>query len=544
MNESGMRIDAILDDLVAEETIRAASSARTAVLLAEATRLRLAESRPDEQGLAMRSLTAEIACATRVPEGTVIRLLNDAEILVHTLPATLEALSAGTISYRHAQVMVAGAVTLPHEARGAFEEALLPVAVGTTAARFERAARRERERLHPETIETRTATAIADRSVALTPDADGMAWLTCHLPAVAAVAIDTRLTRIARAAHTGTESRTHTQLRADALTTLLLGTAAPRSAPAMAAPALAASTQAAPSPAAAPPPAAAARPVPPSPAAAPPPAAAARPVPPSPSPSPATAARPVPASPAASAQTPTPDDRAATPRADHASRAHHSLPRLADLTQRQADPTPSDDPSSRDDGLDAGEGSRFVVADEFLGVVPTVVLTVPALSLLGHDAGAAELHGFGPIDIDTARKLAARAPSFVRILTHPDTGETLSVGRTRYRPPPDLRLALLLDDETCRFPNCNRRAESCELDHTTDWAYGGDTARDNLHHLCPKHHHLKHDTTGWSVTARPSRTLDWRSPTGRHYTTTPMPPPRNAARPTFTTTPDPLDVVA
>jgi len=457
-----MRVDAILDELVAEEAIRAASSARTAVLLAEATAVRLAESRPDEHGLAMRSLTAEIACATRLPEGTVIRLLNDAEILVRTLPATLEALSAGTISYRHAQVMAADAGTIPREARGGFEQQLLPAAASMTAARFERVARSERELLHPETIETRTATAIADRSVELTPDADGMAWLTCHLPAVAAVAIDTRLTRIARAAHTATESRTHTQLRADALTTLLLGGRATRSNPAVA----------------------------------------------------------VAEEPAAVGPKPADVPPADAARADAA-------PADAGLVD---DPSDDDPPSAREDtGLDdnhEGEDSRFTIEEGFLGIVPTVVMTVPALSLLGHDGGAAELHGYGPIDIDTARRLAARAPSFVRILTHPDSGETISVGRTRYRPPPDLRLALLLDDETCRFPNCNRRAESCELDHTTDWAQGGETGRANLHHLCPKHHHLKHETR-WTVEPHPERPrhLNWHSPHGRHYTTAPPRPP-------------------
>jgi hypothetical protein len=511
MKDNRMRIDAILDELVAEEAIRAASSARTAVLLAEATTLRLAESRSDEHGLAMRSLTAEISCATRLPEGTVIRLLNDAETLVNTLPATLDALSHGSISYRHAQVMVADAGTLPREARGAFEDALLPVAASTTAARFERTARHERERLHPESVEIRTATAIEERSVELAPDADGMAWLTCHLPAVAAVAIDTRLTRIARAAHTATESRTLTQLRADALTALLLG---------------------------------------------------------------GRSARP---GEAAFAQVPAPQDRKeASSRADDA-RAAHTLADHAPVEPAPAGPRSTDDPAvgsapvghwladdlpadhapadpaaadpastmrgSTDLASDvhppagqspvASEDARVTIDEEFLEIVPTVILTVPALSLLGHDAGAAELHGFGPIDIDTARRLAARAPSFVRILTHPDTGETLSVGRTRYRPPPDLRLALLLDDETCRFPNCNRRAESCELDHTTDRAHGGETERANLHHLCPKHHHLKHDSTGWSVVARPGRTLDWRSPTGRHYITAPRPSRRNPLGPVF-----------
>jgi hypothetical protein len=458
MNDNGMRLDALLDELVAEEAIRAASSARTAVLLAEATTIRLAAARPDAHDLAMRSLTAEIACATRVPEGAVVRLLNEAETIVGTLPATLEALSRGAISYRHAQVMASAACTLPVGARGVFEVALLPTAATTTAARFERLARRERERLHPESIEVRAIAATADRHVVLTPDADGMAWLTCHLPAVAAVAIDDRLTRIARAAHTAAESRTRTQVRADALTTLLLRTDR--------------------------------------------------------APSGSTNATGSGSGSGSEDALFGADDRSFGPRASERPEGIHS--------GRADRPTAS-----------AGEAS-FVIDDAYLLVVPTVVVTVPALSLLGHEAGNAELHGHGPIDIETARRLAARAPSFVRILTHPDTGETLSVGRTRYRPPPDLRLALQLDDETCRFPNCNRRAASCELDHTEDWARGGETGRANLHHLCPKHHHLKHDSTGWKVRARPGRALEWTSPTGRHYTTTANGGERRSERPSFT----------
>ncbi|MGA1837392.1 DUF222 domain-containing protein [Herbiconiux sp. 11R-BC] len=482
MDENGMRLDAILDELVGEEAIRAASHARTAVLLVEATSLRLAESRADAQGLAMRSLTAEISCATRLSEGTITRMLNDSETIVGTLPATLEALSASTISYRHAQLMAAAASALPRDSRGSFERALLPVAATTTAARFERSARSERERLHPESIEARSATAIAERSVTLSPDVDGMAWLTCHLPAVAAVAIDSRLTRIARSAQTAAEPRSRSQLRADALATLLLGPPSARS----------------------------------------------------------VAARP----PSAGGDVEVPDERRTTDGPPDLSRPAGAQPDFSPSSGAIPDlaptpPTPVDSVTRARPSI-TRDLQQFEVDDAFLPITPTVVLTVPALSLLGHDDGTAELHGFGPIDIDTARRLAARAPSFIRVLTHPETGETLSVGRTRYRPPPDMRLALLLDDESCRFPNCNRRAEACELDHTADWARGGETERANLHHLCAKHHHLKHDSSGWSVVAQAGRALDWRSPTGRHYVTLPRAPRRSSPRPSFAPT-DPPD---
>ncbi|WP_291052566.1 HNH endonuclease signature motif containing protein, partial [Herbiconiux sp.] len=107
-------------------------------------------------------------------------------------------------------------------------------------------------------------------------------------------------------------------------------------------------------------------------------------------------------------------------------------------------------------------------------------------------------------------------------LTAPDTGQICTVTRRRYRPTAELRTVLTIDDQTCRFPGCRRRATACELDHTVDWAHGGSTTPDNLAHLCPKHHHLKH-STGWRVQPDPTgnRTLHWTSPGGTTYTTTP-----------------------
>lgn len=101
----------------------------------------------------------------------------------------------------------------------------------------------------------------------------------------------------------------------------------------------------------------------------------------------------------------------------------------------------------------AGSGSAPVplVRDGLSGIVPTVVVTVPVLSLLGRSDEPADLEGFGPIDIDTARELCALAPSFIRVLTHPETGAVLSVGRDRYRVPADLKTALMIRDGTCRF---------------------------------------------------------------------------------------------
>ncbi len=166
------------------------------------------------------------------------------------------------------------------------------------------------------------------------------------------------------------------------------------------------------------------------------------------------------------------------------------------------------------------------------GVRAEVVLTVPVLSLLGHSDEPAELEGFGPIDLETARLLAADAPSFVRVLTHPETGAVLSVGRYRYRIPEDLRRAVRIRDITCRLPGCRRPARRCDVDHVTAWADGGATADGNLEWLCEKHHRLKHEL-GWTPSLEPNGVVRWRSPLGLTYWTAPGDawPPRPAPPP-------------
>ncbi|MBD8078167.1 HNH endonuclease signature motif containing protein [Cellulosimicrobium arenosum] len=159
------------------------------------------------------------------------------------------------------------------------------------------------------------------------------------------------------------------------------------------------------------------------------------------------------------------------------------------------------------------------LADVARRVTPRVHVTVPVLTLLGGD-DAAHLDGHGPIDPDTARRLTASAPSLRRILTHPETGAVLSVGRESYAVPADLRAWLTVRDETCRFPGCTVPARRCDVDHTDSWADGGATGTDNLAHLCRKHHVLKHQTA-WGVEHLPDGVLSWTSPTGVVYLTQP-----------------------
>ncbi|MBC7723908.1 MAG: HNH endonuclease [Burkholderiaceae bacterium] len=91
----------------------------------------------------------------------------------------------------------------------------------------------------------------------------------------------------------------------------------------------------------------------------------------------------------------------------------------------------------------------------------------------------------------------------MRILTHAETGATLSVGRDSYVVPKDARRWLQVRDETCRAVGCSKPASRCDIDHTVWWHEGGVTNYNNLAHLCQKHHTQKEETD-WTVTQAPA----------------------------------------
>lgn len=154
---------------------------------------------------------------------------------------------------------------------------------------------------------------------------------------------------------------------------------------------------------------------------------------------------------------------------------------------------------------------------------PTVVVTVPALTLLGRDDTPATLDGYGPIDLDTARRLAGEASSWIRVLTHPVTGVPLALDRTRYRVTTALRRWLGVTSPTCVFPGCARPARDCDIDHLTAWADGGATDHDNLEPECRHHHRLRHETK-WEPLKNPGDVdLRWRSPLGHDIEVDPPP---------------------
>ncbi len=156
------------------------------------------------------------------------------------------------------------------------------------------------------------------------------------------------------------------------------------------------------------------------------------------------------------------------------------------------------------------------------GIRATVVVTVPALALLGADGvtDPAEVEGVGPIPIERARELAGDASGWMRVLTHPDTGAVISVGRTRYRPPPELAKLVKWRADRCMGPGCGMPASRCQIDHTVAWEHGGETSVANTAPLCQGHHTVKHHG-GWQITHLGDGSLEWVSPHGRRYVVAP-----------------------
>jgi hypothetical protein len=166
------------------------------------------------------------------------------------------------------------------------------------------------------------------------------------------------------------------------------------------------------------------------------------------------------------------------------------------------------------------EGSGAPRANVGHGIRPKVLVTVPVMTLLGRSDEPGELEGYGPIDPETARQLAASAPSFTRLLVHPVSSAILDFDRTTYAVPADLKNVLHVRDGVCRAIGCEQPATHAQLDHTRDWAKGGTTKLANLACLCADHHKVKTHTRV-KMRNLPNGDIRWELPSGRTYLTHP-----------------------
>ena len=104
------------------------------------------------------------------------------------------------------------------------------------------------------------------------------------------------------------------------------------------------------------------------------------------------------------------------------------------------------------------------------GPRPQILVTVPAGTLLGLGGEPAHLAGYGPIPDSLARELAQDG-TWRRVLTDPETGAVLAVGRNQHDPPADLERFVRVRDGMCRFAGdeaCTQRAPAHPPDQAGD----------------------------------------------------------------------------
>jgi hypothetical protein len=98
----------------------------------------------------------------------------------------------------------------------------------------------------------------------------------------------------------------------------------------------------------------------------------------------------------------------------------------------------------------------------------------------------------------------------------------LDYGTTTRTVPANLYNALVIRDQHCRFPGCDRPPDWCEAHHVQWVTHGGPTCPDNLALQCSRHHHLLH-SPGWDAKLLPDATLIVTTPNG--HTLQSRPPP-------------------
>jgi hypothetical protein len=208
------------------------------------------------------------------------------------------------------------------------------------------------------------------------------------------------------------------------------------------------------------------------------------------------------------------------------------------------------------------------------GLGGSVNLTMPLATWLGLSDAPGHAVGYGPLDADDSRALAAllaghpasrwcvtvtgeggravahgcartgpgsagrsRPPPGASDARPPPPGavdwldgititalETGACSHPRespaYRPPPRLRHLIIVRQPACAFPGCRRPSVRCDEDHTVPYDQGGRTCECNLAPLC-RHHHRCKQAEGWCLEQPEPGVLVWRTPSGRTYTVTP-----------------------
>jgi hypothetical protein len=143
------------------------------------------------------------------------------------------------------------------------------------------------------------------------------------------------------------------------------------------------------------------------------------------------------------------------------------------------------------------------------GERPHVSLTVDLAALEDRTGTPCEVDGSGVVTPAAALRLACDA-GISRIITK-GPSEPLDVGRRTRTIPAAIRRALVMRDDGCRYPGCDRSQRWCDGHHIQHWIHGGRTSLNNLVLLCRRHHRRVHEE-GETITFEATKVRVVRGP--------------------------------
>jgi hypothetical protein len=164
----------------------------------------------------------ELAAFTLRTEYKTGVLVTTSVALIESLPATLAAVEAGTVSWEHAEVIAKHSIGLERDALAEYDTQLAELATELNPKQLEAKARAQVERAQPTTAVERAQKAIAARRLYVDPGKDGMAYLTVHAPAPEVYLIADRATKLAKGLKKDGDPRSVTQLTVDVLSDLMI----------------------------------------------------------------------------------------------------------------------------------------------------------------------------------------------------------------------------------------------------------------------------------------------------------------------------------
>jgi Domain of unknown function DUF222./HNH endonuclease. len=88
--------------------------------------------------------------------------------------------------------------------------------------------------------------------------------------------------------------------------------------------------------------------------------------------------------------------------------------------------------------------------------------------------------------------------SISRVVTGPSS-EPIDVGRANRAFSTAARRAIVVRDQHCRWPGCEKPPGWCEAHHVEHWEHGGESNVGNGVLLCSRHHHFLHQHDTWQI---------------------------------------------